>query len=282
MTIEEIEQEIANSPDLLTGVVGLINKKGFVVRSQDEEKSYIENYERNVIPNKVSASIGDKVKEIATRYEQDLLEITGLQKEPTEKYYDFQKRVFNELKTKGVDKSSLDQLELYKGKVSELQQALTAKEESAKNEILSFKAQSLLDSALANFNIAFPAHLTTDEEKNAYKKSIQSMVVSDLKTKITPKDNNGEIALYEGDTLHFDIKTGKNLSYLDVIKKHYGAFHAPEQEAPRGMGTNPPPPKPNIGKMTRDEYYAYADSKGITTGSEAWYKGASEMIEQQA
>ena len=170
-------------------------------------------------------------------------------------------------------------MELYKGKVSELQKALDDKEESTKNAILSFKAQSNLETALANFNIAFPSHLTTDEEKGAYKKSIQSMIVNDLKNKITPKDHDGDIALYEGDTLHFDTKTGKNLSYLDVIKKHYGAFHAPQQEAPKGMGTNPPTPKPNVGKMTREEYYEYADSKGIVAGSQEWYKGAAEMVE---
>jgi len=280
MTIEEIEQAIAAKPELLMGVIGLASKNGYVVRSQDEEKSFIETYEKNVLPQKVSANIGEQIKEMATRYEQELTEITGLNKEQNEKYYDFQKRVFRSLNEKGADKGSLDQLELYKQKVSELTQALTQKDESSKNEILSVKNQYLLDTALANLNVAIPAHLTTDEEKASYKKTFETMVKNDFMNKYKPTDVNGTLAYYEGEQLMFDTKTAQHLSPSDIIKKSYGAFIAPEQQPQKGMGISEPTPKPNVGKMTREEYYSYADSKGIVTGSAEWVKGASEMISQ--
>ena len=279
MTIEEIEQELSTNADLLKGVIGLVSQKGFIVRNQDEEKSFIENYEKNIIPQKVSASIGERVKEIATRYEQELTEITGLSKEPNEKYYDFQKRVISDLQNKGGEgsKDLIAQLNLYKDKVAQLDQSLQQEKESKKNEILSFKNQSLLDSALQGLNLAIPAHLTTEEEKAQFKKTFENMVKNDFQSKYKPADVDGQLAYYEGEQLMFDTTTAKHLTPADIIKKSYGAFISPDVQQPKGMGLGTQTPTPKVGKMTKEEYFAYADEKGITTGSKAWYDGYTEL-----
>ena len=280
MTIEEIEQEVSANPDLLKGVVGLVSQKGFVVRSQDEEKSYIENYDKNVIPQKVSAAIGSRVEEIATRYEQDLIELTGMQKEQGEKYFNFQKRVFSTLQNKDgeANKNLVDQINLYKEKVSQLETGLKQEQEGRKNEILTFKNQTLLDSALQGINLAIPSHLSTDEEKLQYKKTFENMVRNDFERNFKPKDIDGNIAYYQGDDLLFDTTTAKHLTPSDIIKKNYGTFIAPETTTPKGMGLGTNPQAPKVGKMTKDEYFKYADDKGMITGSKEWYSEYTALV----
>ena len=280
MTKEELEQILGNE-ETIKSILSHLTANGYVVRNQEEEKTFIENYEKNVLPNKVGEGIGERVKEIATRYEQELLEITGMNKEPNEKYYDFQKRVFKQLtESNGQSKELIDQLNLYKEKVGQLDQALNQERESKKQEILSFKNQSLLDNALTNINIAYPSHLTTDEDKKAYRKTFETMVKNDFISKYKPTDANGEVAYYEGESLLFDTATAKHLTPLDIIKRSYSTFIAPESEPPKGMGSGQQPKAPSVGKMSRTEYFEYADKQGIVTGSKSWYDGYAEVVQE--
>lgn len=280
MTKEELDNLFSNSENI-GAIVSFLSTNGYVVRNQDEEKSFLENYEKNVLPTKVGESIGERVKEIATRYEQELSEITGMTKEPNEKYYDFQKRVFKNLvDSSGQSKDVIDQLNLYKEKVSQLDQALNQEKESKKQEILSFKNKSLLENALSSINIAYPSHLTTEESKKAYRSTFENMVKNDFLNKYKPSDANGDIAYYDGDTLLFDTNTAKHLSPLDIIKRSYGTFIAPEVEEPKGMGSTPPQSTPRVGKMSREEYFDHAEKQGIVTGSKSWYDGYAEMVQE--
>ena len=78
--------------------------ESFVMRTEAEEKTFLENYgkkiEEEVIPSKIS--------ELHTRYDDDIFSVTGLKKNPTEKTYDFTKRVLAEFKTKAEKSSVLD------------------------------------------------------------------------------------------------------------------------------------------------------------------------------
>ena len=88
-------------------VLKYVETKGdesFIVRTEAEEKTFLENYgkkiEEEVIPSKIS--------ELHTRYDDDIFAVTGLKKNPTEKTYDFTKRVLSEFKTKAEKTSVLE------------------------------------------------------------------------------------------------------------------------------------------------------------------------------
>ena len=79
-------------------VLKFIEEKGdadFIIRTGDEDKTFLENYgkkiEEEVIPSKIS--------ELHNRYDEDVFAVTGLKKNPTEKTYDFVKRVLASYKT---------------------------------------------------------------------------------------------------------------------------------------------------------------------------------------
>ena len=54
-----------------------LESKGYVVRTVDQENEYISN--------RLKDEIGNKVKEIHSRYDQDIKELTGFEKEDNEK-----------------------------------------------------------------------------------------------------------------------------------------------------------------------------------------------------
>lgn len=79
-------------------VLKFIEEKGdadFIIRTGDEDKTFLENYgkkiEEEVIPTKIS--------ELHNRYDEDVFAVTGLKKNPTEKTYDFVKRVLASYKS---------------------------------------------------------------------------------------------------------------------------------------------------------------------------------------
>lgn len=79
-------------------VLKFIEEKGdadFIIRTGDEDKMFLENYgkkiEEEIIPSKIS--------ELHNRYDEDVFTVTGMKKNPTEKTYDFVKRVLASYKT---------------------------------------------------------------------------------------------------------------------------------------------------------------------------------------
>lgn len=88
-------------------VLKYVETKGdesFIVRTEAEEKTFLENYgkkiEEEIIPGKIS--------ELHTRYDDDIFSVTGTKKNPTEKTYEFTKRVLAEFKTKAEKTSILE------------------------------------------------------------------------------------------------------------------------------------------------------------------------------
>ena len=88
-------------------VLKYIEDKGdesFVIRTETEDKTFLENYgkkiEEEVIPSKIS--------DLHTRYDDDIFAVTGLRKNPTEKTYEFTKRVLAEFKTKAEKTAVLE------------------------------------------------------------------------------------------------------------------------------------------------------------------------------
>jgi hypothetical protein len=78
--------------------------KKFVVRTEEEETVFLTNHAKEV----EEKNIGPKIGEVHSRYDEDIFAVTGLKKNPTEKTYDFVKRVMGEFKTKAEKSSVLE------------------------------------------------------------------------------------------------------------------------------------------------------------------------------
>ena len=82
-TPEEVDAAVAANPALKEHLVGAVTKLGYKPYTTQE-------YEK---------AIGDKTKEIYDGLDKDIFDTSGIAKNPTEKTYDFAKRVIGGLKT---------------------------------------------------------------------------------------------------------------------------------------------------------------------------------------
>ena len=88
-------------------VLKYVETKGdesFIVRTEAEEKTFLENYGKKIEEEVIPSKIG----ELHTRYDDDIFAVTGMRKSATEKTYDFTKRVLSEFKTKAEKASVLE------------------------------------------------------------------------------------------------------------------------------------------------------------------------------
>jgi hypothetical protein len=182
-------------------VLKYIETKGdesYVVRTEAEEKTFLENYgkkiEEEVIPSKIS--------ELHTRYDDDIFSVTGLKKNPTEKTYDFTKRVLLEFKTKSEktallekeitdlkkqladgtgDKKTLADLEAVQRAYKELEDSKTKEVTDMKTQFDKYKDESEIVSASSGLMF----------KKNIPESAIKSLVkqvISDLSSVASRQD----------------------------------------------------------------------------------------------
>lgn len=210
-----------------------LESKGRIIRTKEEDDSYI--------GSQVEAKIKDQVSNIHKRYDDDLFELTGERKAPTEKTYEFVKRKITDLKKsaegkgEGVDKDKLAELQ------KALEEAKNDKENSLKEVNEKFFKKVLnttLSGELDKATIAVPGHLKTDDEKQNFVSIQKRMLVKDfLETYTAKEDEEGNIVYYIGDKIQVDIKDGKPLSASDLIAKNYSHYFVKSERQQGGAGT---------------------------------------------
>jgi hypothetical protein len=82
----------------------------FVLRTSDEEKTFLDNYKKSV----VETELDPQVAKIHNQYDEDLFDIFGDRKKPNEKTYSFMKTKFKGLKEKA------DKVEALETEIAEL------------------------------------------------------------------------------------------------------------------------------------------------------------------
>lgn len=123
-------------------ITAFIKEKGgnpdeFIIRTSEEEKTYLDNFKTA----EIEKAIAPKISEVHSRYDEDILSVTGLKKKPDEKTYDFNKRVLAELKAKA------DKLPDYETEIASLKEKvgknadakILADLENVRAEFASFK-----------------------------------------------------------------------------------------------------------------------------------------------
>lgn len=255
-----------------------LGKKGFVVRTSNEDADFLANYEKNIIPTKVEAAVSEKMREstfeIATKIEKDIFEKTGIKKNENEKYYNYLKRAFDEVKGNSVE---TDRLNEYIQENTQLKSLLEEKENEFKKNILDFKKSTAINAVLDNIQFATPSHLTTDEERAEYVKVQKNFIKNDFNTRISVKDTEAGLVFYDGDKILLDTKTNAFLQPQDIIKGMYKTFIAPEKQPDTGMGTGGKG-FAQVGKMTSDQFSQYASEKGLIVGSQEWLSQRKELV----
>jgi hypothetical protein len=134
----------------------------FVIRTEEEEATFLINHAKEI----EEKTIPTKIKAVHDQYDQDVLSITGLKKDQTEKTYDFLKRVINsyktdaekakilegeiaELKKSGTDKKTLADLEQVRKAYKELEEGKTKEITTLKTDFDKYKNKSEILSALS-------------------------------------------------------------------------------------------------------------------------------------
>ena len=78
--------------EILTKLEGQSDTSEFILRTPEEENTFLENHKKSVIDTEISA--------VHKKYDDDIFEITGQRKETSEKTYDFNKKVLKSFKEK--------------------------------------------------------------------------------------------------------------------------------------------------------------------------------------
>jgi hypothetical protein len=134
----------------------------FVIRTEDEDKSFIENFKQS----EVEKLLGERVSELHSRYDADILEVTGLRKDPKEKTYEFNKRVMKEYLgkisayekkieelSKGHNPKNDDKIKELEGLIEQIKQEKDNEIQRAKHETVTYKTRTEFDKALSKLPI---------------------------------------------------------------------------------------------------------------------------------
>lgn len=251
LTVEAIQQEIAKDPELKKGLISSfksdftesLKSEGVILRSPDEEKEFLSNYEKNIIPAKVESEIGQKVRAVHDQYDNDLFELTGERKQPHEKTYDFLKRKMADLKKQKKDGNDdpvlADKIKTLENQIKE-REGWVSPAEVAKIKDKHFKdnVNLRLGVNMDKRPLSIPDHITEERAKQEYVSKKREMLSLHFLNQFTPKeDNEGNVVYYLEDQIQIDTHTGKPLNEGQLLDKFYGADFVPEKKATHGAGS---------------------------------------------
>lgn len=300
LTVDAITAELTAQPALKKTLLGSLKNdfveslkaEGITIRTKDEETTFLTNYETNIIPTKVQAEIGAKIKAVHDQYDADLLELLGEKKLPNEKTYDFMKRKLTELKAKkeagNNDPVLADQIKDLQAKVKERENYVAPDEVTKiKDKYFTEHIGLRLSSSLEKKPIAVPAHITDEKAKQQYIETQRRFIKNDFATRYTAKtDDKGNIVFYEGDKLLTDGKTAAPLTEAQLIDLNYQAYFVPEKKKPGGAGSGTGKEQEvdveESALKTKKEVIAHLTKKGLTSGGAEFNKEYSRIIKEYA
>lgn len=297
MEITELQEKIQNDADFRTQLISVLEptlpqvlqEKGFVVRTKDDDESYLRNYEANYLTPKVEQlykeKIGEEVKRIHNQYDEDLFNLTGQRKQANQKTYEFMKEVWGSRldETTKVFKTQVEQLSAEREKLLSENEQL---KQDYTHKISSFKVNSVLDTDLSTRQVALPASITNEEDKIRFAKTQQEFVKSALLQKYKYADTeNGIVFLKQDGTPVLNPKTAMPATAADIIAMDFGLYFV-ESTKTGGLGSgNGQNGSSTLTKGDMElltiknisdtatkqlQFATYATSKGLTLGSKEY------------
>lgn len=287
MTIEEVKKAAETSPELKTAIVSSFKDdfvkgataEGLVVRTKEEDQSYLDNHVKTVVDEKVSKELQTKVdaefSKALSKIDEEIKSITGIEKNASEKTTAYAKRALAEIKSKGGDPVT-------KEKVTELEKLLSSTKEDyekklkdSEEKIFSKEIEFQVDADLSTRTIAIPSHLKTDAEKQAYVKEEKEMLKQRFLTSVKPKrDNEGNIVYYDGDKPLMSTKDGKPLKAGDIIGEKFSTRFVPQSQQQTGTGFGQDGNGNGTGGgafKSKEDIHKHLAAQGIEAGTKAYY-----------
>lgn len=268
---------------LLPDAQNVLAAKGHVIRTKEDDESYVASKAREL----TDAEIGSKLGSYFQGIEDQIKEVTGLTKKPNEKATEFNKRVLKELKIQADSATGGD--ELLKQQIQTLSanlEAATNENETAVNEIKSnyFKKQVdfALSAELNGLNLAVPAHIKTDAEKQAFIANQRRLLKLQLTNDYTIKeDNDGNITFYKGDKLEASTSNGKPLSASEIIARDFTPYI--DVTIPKGGGAGSTGGGNASGQtfQTKEDVMNHLKSNGFEEGSQAFNREYAKIVKEQ-
>lgn len=298
MTKEEIQSALEKNPELKKDVVALVEteaiehiktKQGMVVRTTEEETTFLKNYEQQ--------KIDPRVNEIYSQLDKDILASTGVAKQGTEKTYDYLKRVIapmtNEIKdlrkqiadglNKDGDVLTKQQLATLKEKLEEKESEISKLTTSKTLEIAALKLQSQINEALVGKKIAVPASVP-DDKKAAYVKAKRDFINAQFKSTYEVEEQDGKQVFKKDGKIMLDPKTAAPFTAEQLIENDF-QFEFEEEKKPAGGAGG----SGGAGGGSAEEaevtdkasLYSYLAKKGLVTGSTDWVKEAERIAKDK-
>lgn len=303
LTKDAISTELTANPTLKTELLSSLKDdftaslraEGVILRTADEEKAFLTNYEKTVVPERVNAQIGEKVKAVHDQYDEDIFKLTGKKKQPNQKTYDFLKEQIEEIKKaqgKGDDDHVLkDKLEKLEAELEKRKDWVPAeKVTELETKYFTEGIQNRVSSTLDKLPIAVPAHITEEKAKQEYAAAQRNMIRTDFLNRFTAKkDSDGNIVFYAGDQIQTNTQTAKPLTEAELIAKNYAAYFVPEQKSKTGAGSGKGS-KPNVdvneaSLKTKSEVMEFLKKKfegqNIKQGNAVWNKEYTRILTEQ-
>ena len=238
-------------------------------------KIHTENTLKSEIDSRTEEAIKPQVREIYTRLEGDIKTITGIEKQPNEKAYDYLKRAVPEFATKkqGDEMKKLqEQIEEYKAKIEKgtdpeghWQEKLTQAENKYKTELE--KIQNELKTERQNVSAATKRRILSEIHspiKTNYRSDLPSyffttekqILKEALENSVVVQDEKGNEILVEADE-NGEPKKDASFQYVPVSKRLEEAFKDAVKKDPKkgGAGSNPSGDDPiDPSKITVDNF----------------------------
>jgi hypothetical protein len=147
--------------DIITKLQSEQGDTDYVLRTQAEEQTFLENHAKSVI----ETELPKKISEVHTKYDDDLFELFGKRKKGDQKTYHFLKEEFGALKSKAdkVAAMEIELTDLRKGnptdakrlaEIQELQNTISTMKTTHENELREFTGRMQKNSIAADIKAA--------------------------------------------------------------------------------------------------------------------------------
>jgi len=288
MTLEELlaeieklaaDQKVPFYQKLLPQVKQALN---LVARTPDEDKTYMEQQLQLRIDQEVQNNFNKKFKEQLDMIDAKVKEVTGIERKPTqgntqnEKTTDYINRAFKEWTSQnGTADSKM---------VLQLQQQLAKVQEDHQREITSLQQQTFdagvnasVETEIRSRKIAIPAHITKEEDKQAYIAQTQDMMRTQFSQKFKPKKTEQGIVFFEGETPKTNTQDGKPLNPGQLIDQTFTPWFVPKGKELQGGGVPAEDGGDGSGFKKKEDVHAYLAKKGVDVHSPEYLKEFKEL-----
>lgn len=293
MTVAEILAAIAADTnlkkELLTGLKTDIQASaqvlGLVIRTPDEDKTFVDNQLAAQLDAKLEEKFAAKYKQSLDEQDALILEHTGVPKQehsttgPNEKTKDYLKRALGVYKEKNKSPQGSE-------RVAELERLLRENEEKHKKEIKELKDQAFtsevstgVKTALNGRSIIVPAHLKTDKEKQDYITEQREMLEGRFLQKFKPKKlEDGRIAYLGPDGKALMKNDGTYKEPSDLIEESFTPYFLPKGHEQPGGGT---PPAGGDGKFaSTKQIHEHLAKQGVASGTKKYMDEFEKLVKE--